>query len=103
MRLDLSYLHKKLESKGFKIEKDKDHYYCRFYINGEIKTKIRSKVGGYDKRKYKTLGDTLITWIYRTLHFDSKTQFKEFLECPFKLEDYQKMLIKKEQIDLRFF
>jgi len=101
MSLDLSYVHQGLESKGFKIEeKGRDHYYCRFYINGEIKTKIKSKVGGRSKRKYRTLHDNLVTRIYKSLYFDSKSQFTEFLDCPFTLEAYQSMLSEKGQIDL---
>lgn len=102
MRLSLRYLHTKLKSKGFKIE-TKDDYYCRFYINGEIKTKIRSKAGGYSKKKYKTLPNSTVSRIYRALHFDSKEQFKEFLDCPFELEDYQKILFEKGLIDLNIW
>jgi len=101
MALELSYIHGRLKNKGFKITKRrKKDYYCRFYINGEILTSIRSKVGGHSKQKYKTLGDDLVTRVYKTLHFDNKNQFLDFLECPFTLENYQEMLNRKEQIDL---
>lgn len=98
MVLDLSYVHSGLKGKGFEIEKGGDHYYCRYFIDGEIFTNIRSKVGGHSKRKYKTLNDVLLAQIQRTLHFDDKRQFFEFLECPFTQENYQKMLINKELI-----
>jgi len=101
MSLELSFIHQGLGNKGFKIEvRGRDHYYCRFYINGEIKTKIKSKVGGLSRRKYKTLSDNLVVRIYRSLYFDSKNQFVEFLECPYTEEEYQRMLYEKGQIDL---
>lgn len=101
MSLDLSYLHKRLKNKGFKIEKGRRDFYCRFYIDGVIRTSISSKVGGHSKRKYKTLADSTIARIYRSLWFDNKNQFIEFLDCPFELEDYQRMLLEKGQIDIR--
>lgn len=99
MSLDLKDLHKGLKKKWFKIEKRQD-YYCRFYINGQIKTDVRSKVGGYSKEKYKTLGDNIVSQIYKCLHFDNKSQFLQFIECPFTKEKYQEMLLSKEKIRL---
>ncbi len=99
MSLDLRYVHKGLTKKGFKIEKEgKSDIYCRFYIDGEIMTPVRSKVGGHSRQKYKTLGDSLVNRIYKTLHFESKNQFIDFLECPFSKENYKKMLIMKGQL-----
>jgi len=98
MSLDSRYIRQRLKEKGFKIDEKNDHYYCRFYICGEIMTKISSKVGGHSKSKYKTLGDDLVLRIYKRLHFDNKKQFLDFLDCPFELEDYQKMLFKKKLI-----
>lgn len=98
MSLDSRDLRKKLKEKGFKIEKRDNHYYCRFYICGKIMTKISSKVGGYSKTKYKTLGDPLISRIYKSLHFDNKKQFLDFLQCPFELENYQRLLYEKNLI-----
>ena len=101
MSLDLSFLHRSLKAKGFKIEKEGDHYYCRFYFDDEVKTNIRSKVGGYSKKKYKTLGDPLVTRIYQTLYFDNKKQFIDFLYCPYSREDYERKLLEIGLIDLR--
>jgi len=102
MSLDLLYVHKGLKNKGFKIEKSgKSDIYCRFYVKGEIMTPVRSKVGGHSRQKYKTLGDPLINRIYKTLHFNNKKQFIDFLECPFSQKDYQEMLIIKEQLKLK--
>lgn len=98
MNIELRRVHKKLKKKWFKIDNDRDHYYCRFYKNGEIITDIRSKVGGYSKRKYKTLDDDLISQISKTLHFDDKKQFVGFLDCDPTKEQYQKMLFEKEKI-----
>jgi len=95
MPLDRLYVHSGLKAKGFEIETDGDHYYCRYYIDGEIKTSIRSKVGGYSRKKYKTLNDALLHRIQRALHFDNKRQFSLFLKCPFTKENYQEMLIEK--------
>lgn len=101
MSLDLIYVQKGLTTKGFKKEKGKKHHhYYRFYICGEIQTAIRSIVGGHSKEKYKTLPDSIIEKIYKALRFDNKKQFLEFLECPFELEDYQKMLYEKGLIEL---
>jgi len=100
MSLELSSLHKSLKSKGFKIETWRQDYYCRFYIDGIIKTKISSKAGGHSKRKYKTLPDSTVARIYKRLWFDNKNQFIEFLDCPFELEDYQRMLFEKGKIKL---
>lgn len=61
-------------------------------------TPVRSKVGGHSRQKYKTLGDSLVNRIYKTLHFESKNQFIDFLECPFSKENYKKMLIMKGQL-----
>lgn len=101
MSLDLSFLHKSLKAKGFKIKKEGDHYYGRFYLNDKIVTNVRSKVGGLSKKKYKTLGDPLVSRIYQTLHFDNKKQFMDFLECPYSREDYQGKLLEIGLIDLR--
>ncbi len=101
MSLDLRYLHKGLENKGFKIEKSGKDLYCRFYINGATVSKVRSKVGGHSAQKYKTLGDKLVYRIYSTLHFDNKKQFLDFLECPYTLEEYQRMLSEKGHINLK--
>ena len=101
MPLDTLSVRKSLQGKGFRIETN-DDYYCRFYINGEIKTKIRSKVGGYSKRKYKTLHDSIVSRIYKALHFDNKQQFLSFLDCPYTLENYQRMLFEKGLIDINF-
>ncbi len=101
MSLDLRYVHKGLTKKGFKIEKEgKSDIYCRFYIDGEIMTPVRSKVGGHSRQKYKTLGDSLVNRIYKTLHFENKNQFIDFLECPFSKENYKKMLIMKGQLKI---
>gem|GEM_PF-1174871 len=101
MVLDLAYLHSGLKNKGFRISKSKKHhYYCRYYANGEIFTSVSSRVGGHSKRTYKTLSDDLVSKIYRTLHFQSKGQFEEFLECPYTKEMYQKMLIRNGHLDL---
>jgi len=99
MSLDLRYIHNRLTKKGFKIEKEgKSDIYCRFYINGEIMTQVRSKAGGHSRKKYKTLGNPIVNRIYKTLHFDNKKQFIDFLECPFSQENYQEMLIIKGQL-----
>jgi hypothetical protein len=101
MSLDLIYVHKGLTKKGFKIDKSgKSDIYCRFYIKEEIMTPVRSKVGGHSRQKYKTLGDSLVNRIYKTLHFESKNQFIDFLECPFSQENYQKMLIMKGHLKI---
>jgi len=63
-------------------------------------TLVTSKVGGHSRQKYKTLGDSLVNRIYKTLHFESKKQFIDFLECPFSQENYQEILIKKGQLKI---
>lgn len=98
MNLDLSYIHGGLKAKWFRIETKGNDYFCRFYINGEKKTKIRSKVGGFSKKKYKTYPKRYLTLLYRYLYFDSKKQLFEFFKCPFTKEDYQEMLSRKGKI-----
>lgn len=97
MSLDLKFVQKGLNNKGFKKEKGKKHHnYYRFYINnGEIQTIIRSKIGGHSKKKYKTLKNSIIERIYKSLYFDNKNQFIDFLECLFELGDYQRMVYRK--------
>jgi len=98
MSLDLRPCHKKLKKKWFKIEDWRDDYYCRFYIDGKIKTTICSKVGGHSKQKYKTLPDWMISKIYKDLHFNNQEQFFGFLDCDPTKENYQQMLLDKGKI-----
>jgi hypothetical protein len=95
MGLDLRYFHTQIKRKWFKIEPDGADIYCWFYRDGKTLTKVRSKAGGHSKQKYKTLNDYTISRIVKCLHFDSKKQFKEFVNCPFTKEQYQDMLIRK--------
>ena len=85
--------------KWFKEETGGD-YYCRFYISGRIKTSVRTKVGGYSPRKYKSLNDWHIAKIVRELYFNDIEQFYGFVNCPFKKEGYQQMLNDKGIIKL---
>jgi len=86
-------------SKWFREETNGD-YYCRFYTNGKVKTKVRAKVGGYSSGKYKSLDDWHISKIINGLHFNNKEQFYDFVNCPFEKEEYQKMLKAKGIIKL---
>lgn len=98
MGLNLRYFHKQIKEKWFKIEEDGPDLYCRFYLDGKIKTAVRSKAGGHSKKKYKTLDDDIVSRIVKCLHFDNKNQFNNFLDCPFLKEEYQEMLIQKRMI-----
>lgn len=100
MNCDTRRFREGLEGKGFRREagKKSDVFYC-FYVAG-VRTQIRSKVGGHDKRKYKVLGPELLSRIKRSLHFDDMKQMKEFIECTMSEIQYVEMLKKKEKIRL---
>ena len=100
MQRDLNKIHSGLKNKGFQIEKDGDDFYCRYFTREGIMTKVRTKCGGHSKKKYKSLTDTLIFKIYRSLHFDNKGQFADFIDCPFSQGDYQSLLTKKGKLHL---
>lgn len=86
-----------LGRKGFLIENDNKDVYCRFYYRG-IKTKIRSKVGGHSKKKYKTYPDIFLAQMKRDLYFDDREQLINFIECPFSQDKYESILIMKGKI-----
>lgn len=89
-----------LASKGFRVTKDRDHYFANFLYDDKIETSVKSKVGGHSKRKYKDLQDGLLTEIRKALHFDNSKQLIEYSECRPSQEEYQKMLLEKGKIEL---
>ena len=100
MQRDLDAIHSGLQNKGFRIEKDGNDFYCRYYTGEGIMTKVRTKCGGHSKRKYKSLPDNLIFRLYKGLHFDSRKQFSEYVDCPFSQSDYQGLLVKRGKLYL---
>lgn len=89
-----------LKAKGSRIEKDGGDYYARYYYNGKIRTKVRSKVGGHSKRKYKDLWDELLRLISLSLQLEDKSQLIDLLECPMSQAKYQARLLALKKIQL---
>ncbi len=89
-----------LRQKGFDVTNDRDHYYAFLTLESGIATKIKSKVGGHDKKKYKELDDFYLGKIADKLHFESKAQLIEFSECIFDRRDYEAILASEGYIEL---
>ena len=90
MRYAQSDFKRALRRKGFNIDESKRDHWATFYYKSSA-TQFKCRVGGHDKRKYKTLGNHIVAEASRMLGFDGnildRNLFLEFVECPFS-EDY---------------
>ena len=89
-----------LSSKGNYVAKDGRDYYVHAVLESGIRTKIKSKVGGHSKTKYKDLGNYYLGSIADKLHFESIEQLIEYSECTFDRRDYEAMLARERYIEL---
>ena len=84
-----------LLAKGFQLEQHhRDHDYYFFVVNDEV-TPIYTKLSR--GRKYKTLGDDLLTAMSRQLHL-SKGQFDKLIACPWDRARYTRHLRSEGKI-----
>ena len=89
-----------LSSKGNYVVKDGRDYYVHVVLASGIRTKIKSKVGGHSKTKYKDLGNYYLGSIADKLHFESKEQLIEYSKCNYSQREYELMLINKGSVVL---
>ena len=89
-----------LRRKGFEITNDGDHYWAFLTLRNGLLTRIKSKVGGHSRQKYKDLNDFWLGSIKDKLHFKSISQLIEYSDCPFSQQEYETMLAKNGHIQL---
>jgi len=94
MNLHQDYVIGKLDNKGFDIDRSKAEIYGRLVVDGII-TCVRARLGGHNKKKYKTLDNAIVSNIGKCLQFDSKDKFLLYLKCDFSYKDYIKSLKEK--------
>lgn len=83
-----------LLKKGFQAEMG-DHTYFSFYFNG-IKTAVRTKMS----HGAKSISGSLIGCMKRQMKLETSEQFKNFINCPLKKEQYEKILEKQGIINI---
>ena len=97
MSLEKAVVDKALVKKGFKkIDSGKDHHWYYFLDkNGKV-TNVRTKIS-HGSKKYRTLGDELISKISKQL-FLTKQQFNNFVTCSYSEESFRKYLETNDHI-----
>jgi hypothetical protein len=82
--------------KGFVVVSDRDHRY--FFLknpNGEM-TPVRTKISVHGDQK--DISDSLLSVMYKQLHFENKADFMKFIDCTKSYEDYVHWLKMKDKI-----
>jgi hypothetical protein len=77
-----------LLKKGFELNPEKQHH--EFYylvINGK-----KQRIYTYFSHSIKEYNTTLLSLIKNQLKFNNNSDFEQFIDCPFTLDDYIKML-----------
>ncbi|MGN1298228.1 MAG: type II toxin-antitoxin system HicA family toxin [Clostridia bacterium] len=76
-----------LSSKGFTLEKKRDHNYYFIYKDGK-KTKINTKVS---HGTHKDISDGLLNQMMKQMKLPKK-EFNEYMNCTFSKEEYLNFL-----------
>jgi uncharacterized protein YlbG (UPF0298 family) len=87
---------KAVTGKGFVVVSNRDHRY--FYLkdaDGQM-TQVRTKISVHGM--VKDIPDSMISVMYKQLHFESKNDFMKFVECKKTYEDYLAWLKTKNEI-----
>lgn len=87
MPLKVREVRSALTSKGFKLS-EKDHHFYYLYQDGK-KTQIRTKVSHGESE----IGDPTCGLMARQMKLTGP-QFREFVDCKLKSEEYVELLIK---------
>lgn len=86
-----------LEKKGFKVDRQTDHTFFRFYYRGTA-TSVRTKVSFGEKSELHS-SSVLAGQIQKQLGFPSRNLLGDFLSCPMSEEEYTTMLLHQGVIE----
>jgi hypothetical protein len=76
-----------LSSKGFREDRKRDHRYYFFYHDGK-KSSIYTKIS----HNADEIDDYLCSAMSRQIKL-TRAQFKDFVECPLKADEYLRLMI----------